>query len=289
MNGTLVTVGMQARLPSLHPALREVADLILSDPAAAAGRTISELASAAGTSQSTVVRLAHELGYSGYRELRLALASEVAVRQFDRPEPEGDIAAGDDLMSVIHKIAAADVQAVKDTVATLSVPVVAAVVTAMDKARRIDLHGVGASGVVAHDLQQKLLRIGVTAMAFTDVHLGLTSAALLHPGDVAIGFSHRGTTFDTVEALALSAKRGATTVAVTNVPRSPITEVADHVLYTAARETNFRSGATASRLAQLTVVDCLFVGLAQRRFDASQAALQATYEAVADRRQGPRG
>ncbi|OYN97046.1 MurR/RpiR family transcriptional regulator [Enemella evansiae] len=284
MNGPLVTVGMRARLPSLHPALREVAEQILADPPAAAARTISELATAAGTSQSTVVRLAHELGYSGYRELRQALASEVAVREFDRPEPEGDIAAGDDLASVMRKIAAADVQAVKDTVATVSVPVVEAVVTAMNSARRIDLYGVGASGVVAGDLLQKLHRIGVLAMAFTDSHLGLTSAALLEPGDVAIAFTHSGSTVDTVDCLALAARRGATTVAVTNVPRSPVTEVAQHNLLTAARETTFRAGATASRLAQLTIVDCLFVALAQRRFDATQQALQATADAVAERR-----
>ena len=231
-----------------------------------------------------MVRLAHELGYSGYRELRQALASEVAVREFDRPEPEGDIAAGDDLESVIRKIAAADVQAVKDTVTTLSVPVVEAVVTAMNHARRIDLYGVGASGVVAGDLLQKLQRIGVLAMAFTDPHLALTSAALLERGDIAIAFTHGGSTIDTVDCLALAARRGATTVAVTNVPRSPITEVADHTLLTAARETSFRAGATASRLAQLTIVDCLFVALAQRRFDATQQALQATADAVAGRR-----
>jgi len=49
---------------------------------------------------------------------------------------------------------------------------------------------------------------------------------------------------------------------VTNFPWSPITEVADFVLITVARETAFRSGAMTSRIAQLTVVDCLFVTLA---------------------------
>ena len=38
------------------------------------------------------------------------------------------------------------------------------------------------------------------------------------------------------------------------------------MLTTAARETTFRSGAMASRLAQLTVVDCVFVGVAQRTY-----------------------
>ena len=99
------------------------------------------------------------------------------------------------------------------------------------------------------------------------------------PGDVAIGISHSGTTIDTVQALTEAGRQGARTVAITNFPRSPI-GFADHVLTTAARESTFRSGATASRLAQLTVVDCLFVGLAQIRYTDSKSALETTYEAV---------
>jgi DNA-binding MurR/RpiR family transcriptional regulator len=91
-------------------------------------------------------------------------------------------------------------------------------------------------------------------------------------------------TIDTIDALSLARSRGAITVAITNSPRSPISAVADHILTTAARETTFRSGATASRLAQLTIVDCLFVGVAQQTYAESTAALRATYEAVQGRR-----
>jgi DNA-binding MurR/RpiR family transcriptional regulator len=112
----------------------------------------------------------------------------------------------------------------------------------------------------------------------------LTSAAVLESGDVAVGISHSGTTAETIDALAEARKRGAITVGLTNFPRSPIAEVADHVLTTAARETTFRSGATASRLAQLTVIDCVFVGVAQRTFKPTRQALEDTYEAVRGRR-----
>ena len=102
-------------------------------------------------------------------------------------------------------------------------------------------------------------------------------------GDVAIGFSHTGETIDTIVSLAEARRRGATTVAVTNYPRASIAEVADHVVTTAARETTFRSGAMASRIAQLTVIDCIFVGVAQRTFGETRTALEATYTAVRGR------
>ena len=53
------------------------------------------------------------------------------------------------------------------------------------------------------------------------------------------------------------------------------------MLTTAARETTYRSGAMASRLAQLTVVDCLFVGVAARNRARARKALEV------DRRGGP--
>jgi DNA-binding MurR/RpiR family transcriptional regulator len=158
------------------------------------------------------------------------------------------------------------------------------VVDALATARRIDIYGVGASGFVALDLQMKLQRIAKPAFAWPDPHMAVSSAALRGRGDVAIGLSHTGTTVDTIDALAEARAHGATTVAVTNFPWSPITEVADHVLLTAARETAFRSGAMTSRIAQLTVVDCVFVTLAQRDLPVTLDALERTFEAAQAKR-----
>ncbi len=52
------------------------------------------------------------------------------------------------------------------------------------------------------------------------------------------------------------------------------------MLTTAARETGFRSGALGSRIAQLMVVDCIFIGVAQSNYDRSMEALRDTFAAV---------
>jgi DNA-binding MurR/RpiR family transcriptional regulator len=137
---------------------------------------------------------------------------------------------------------------------------------------------------VALDLQQKLQRIGKPAFAWPDPHMAITSAALLGPADVAVALSHTGTTADTIDAMREAGSHGARTVAITNFPRSAIAAAADDVLLTAARETAFRSGAMTSRIAQLTVVDCLFVVLAQHDLPASTQALERTFEAAQAKR-----
>jgi DNA-binding MurR/RpiR family transcriptional regulator len=130
----------------------------------------------------------------------------------------------------------------------------------------------------------KLQRIGRPAFAWPDPHMAISSASLRGAGDVAIGLSHTGTTVDTIDVLREARSHGALTVAVTNFPWSPITEVADLVLLTAARETAFRTGAMTSRIAQLTVVDCLFVTLAQQDLPGTRVALERTFAAAQAKR-----
>jgi DNA-binding MurR/RpiR family transcriptional regulator len=273
-------------LPSLSPAEQRVARLVMDDPADAARHTITDLSTKAGTSEATVIRFCRSVGLEGYPQLRIRLAAE-AARRVEPPNARvlgGDIPPGADMAQIIATIAFNDARAVEETAEQLDPAVAERVVEAINAAGRIEIFGVGASGFVAADFQQKLHRIGRTAYYWADMHTALTSAALLTKGDVAIGISHTGTTADVVELMTVAKSHEALTVALTNFPRSPVANVADLVLTTAARETTFRSGAMASRLAQLTVVDCLFVGVAARGRSKTKRALEITAAAVAAHR-----
>ncbi len=277
-------VRLRALLPALAPAEQRVASAVLADPPGAAAQTITALARAVETSETTVLRFCRGVGFRGYREFRLALAAEVGRGEGRAAGGArvigGDIGEHDPLEVVVEKIAFNDARAVEDTAAQLDVGALGRVVDALVAARRIDIYGIEASGFVAADLQHKLRRIGRTAYACTEAHAALTSAALLGEPDVAIGISHTGATADTLTALREARRRGALTVAVTNFPRSPLARAASELLTTATRETTFRSSATSSRIAQLTVIDCIFVGVAQRDYAGTLEALQRTYEAV---------
>lgn len=278
-------VRIRSLLPGLAKAEQRVARVVLDNPSTVARRSITDVAEAAGTSETTVTRFCKAIGIGGYPELRIALAADTA-RTEARSDRDlgGEISPTDDLRTVVGKVTYADARAVEETAEQLDTEALQRVIDAIAGAGRVDVYGVGASAFVAADLQQKLHRIGRVCFAWNDTHIMLTSAAVLGAGDVAVGISHTGATTDTVEALRTAKAHGATTVALTNFPRSPIAEVADLVLTTAARETTFRSGATASRIAQLTVVDCLFIGVARQHIDDSMRALESTRDAVGTHR-----
>ncbi len=274
----------------LAPTEERIAAWLLEQPAAAAQLSITKLAAACDVSETTVVRFCRHVGFPGYRAFRTALIMATA-RQDEAPpreEPGGDIDRDDPIDQVMAKIGASEARAVEDTLAQLDAASVAAAVDALVHAGRVEVFGVGASGLVAEDLQQKLHRIDRPAFVSRDPHAALTSAALLGSGDVAVGISHTGQTRDTLDPLLQAAQGGATTIAITNSPRSALARAADHLLTTATVETTFRSGAMASRTAQLVIVDCLFVGVVQATYDRSVDALARTLDAVRDRREGAR-
>lgn len=288
-----VLAELRNAIPALRPSERRVAEYVLSDPVAVLDHTITQAAEGSATSVASVVRFCRSVGYSGYAEFRLALASTIGREQVSRDRfgvSDSDIAPSDDVRDVVAKLAYHEASAIQATADAIDLTTLDAVADAVVTATRVDIYGVAASGLAAADLQQKLHRIGLISYCWTDVHLALTSAALLGQGSVAIGFSHSGLTMETAESLEAARRSGAATVLVTNFPNSPIAHRVDHVLTTSANETLYRPGAMSSRISQLAVIDFLFVRIAQKLYKKTVPSLQSTYDAVQTHRlEQPRG
>src|SRR6476646_5346562 len=139
--------------PSLSPAEDRVADIVLADARRSAGLTISGLAAAARTSETTVLRFCRRLGLPGYPQLRLALAEESAQPR-TRSGSGTDINAGDSIDDIIAKVAFADASAVEETAHQLDRVALASAAAAIATAGRVDVYGMGASAIVGTDLQQ---------------------------------------------------------------------------------------------------------------------------------------
>lgn len=270
---------IEASAARLTPAMRRIAKAIRDDPTIVLEKTISQIADACGTSVASVVRFCRAVGLSGYAELRMSLASELGkeAAQFGAGMTLGaEIARTDTLEDMAAKVASLEMLAIEETVSSLDFKALERVVAALERAQRILLFGIGASHFVAQDLHHKLFRVGRNAFLLTDAHEAW-SAALMSPQDtVAIGFSHSGATADTVQFLDLAKQNGALTVAVTGAPESLLARAADERLITHARESALRAGAMVSRIAQLVVVDCLFLGVARLRYEQTIDALKRT-------------
>ena len=70
-----IVAQLRSMLPALAPAEQRVGEIIVADPGAAAGLTITDLAAAAKTSETTVIRFCRSVGVGSYPALRLLVAA----------------------------------------------------------------------------------------------------------------------------------------------------------------------------------------------------------------------
>lgn len=280
-----VLIRVRGALPSLRPAELRVAEAVLDNPARISESSISKVARQCQTSETTVLRFCRAIGLAGYPELRLALARAAQDQESDPPgtPTTGVIAPGDSLADVVAKITHADARSIVDTGAALDLAMLEAAVEAVTRARRIDIYGMGPCALAGHDLHLKLHRLGLVSFMWSSSEPALASAGVLGPRDAAIGISHTGTTNGTINALQMARRQGATTIAVTNFGGSPLAVGSDVLLTTAARETTFRSGPLASRVAQLSVIECLYAAVAHRSHATAIEALDRMYTTAPSR------
>ncbi|WP_395575623.1 MurR/RpiR family transcriptional regulator [Streptomyces sp. BK79] len=281
----MITTLIQSELPRLTASLRKVGEHVLADPAALAQTSAADLGRRTGTSQATVTRFCQALGLDSYQSLLLELAKEqgqFAQEQFIQGQsaqgrPLGpDIGPDDTLDQVIDVIAHADLQALRATVERLDRDALERAAQALVKARRIDVYGVGQSGILAREAEARLFGIGCQARDWTEVHAAETSASLLTPADAALALSHSGSTREMLGPLRLAAERGATTIAITSDPRSPAARAASIHLTSTSGETSFRHGGFGTRHSVLLIIDCLYARVAQLSYDRATASIALT-------------
>jgi DNA-binding MurR/RpiR family transcriptional regulator len=273
---------LHAVLGHLSPAEFRVADLVRRDPVRVAQLTVTELAEQASTSAATVVRAAKSLGFEGYPQLRFALAKQAgrsAAPSGQDVPMVADIVDSDDVATMLAKLSRFESSQLSATAALTSAAALETVATRIARARRCCLFGVGASGLVAQDLGQKLTRIGLTAWVHAEQDAGVGAASLLGTDDVALAVSHAGETPGAYEPIRRASTAGAFTAAITADPRSTLARLVDEVVLTSGAEFGLRAAAVGSRTSQLLLVDTIFVRVVQLTPGAA-AALQETYDAI---------
>ncbi|HDK27705.1 MAG TPA: MurR/RpiR family transcriptional regulator [Candidatus Atribacteria bacterium] len=270
-NGILM---IKSQLTSLKPAKRRVADYILDNINEVIHLSITKMAENAGVSEATVVKFCQHIGYSGYQELKIILAQ--AGKKEHGEYIYGEIEANDNINIIIEKIFHIYSKSLSNTKELLQNTNVKTSIEMILKARRLYFFGFGASGIVAEDADLKFKRINYISEALTDNHRQKTIGALLTREDVVIAISDSGRTKELIESLKIVKNAMAKVIAITSNLGSPITKLADITLLTSSQETPFRGSALASRMAQLAVIDVLFLGVATAEYDKTLEALNKT-------------
>jgi DNA-binding MurR/RpiR family transcriptional regulator len=256
---------------ALSDAHRRAADFVLQNPLETATMTIEGFAERSGASTATVTRFVRSLGYAGYSEFRAALSEALRLAM----APVDSFA---DAHSTKSSAFATFVTALKDQAANLDETLAAideeTCSRAMDvllRARRIFIVGSGASHHVAAHLDEGLTLYLDANVIFASSRGGAEKAVRhlmnVGPDDLVLAISLPRYSRGTVDLAKLAKSRGATIMALTDAPSSPLVAIADITLFAPARNRLLPNSPTAA----FALADAIVAAVARERPDAVEA------------------
>lgn len=277
---------ISASLPSLAPAEQRVGQLVLADPHSFARLPVRELAAKANVSKPTVVRFCRSMGYDGLADFKLKLAGNVAEGvPYVHRSVDADDKTADVMVKVIDNSVAAFLQYRNDANPAALEQAATAIIQTWKQKQRLEIYGVGNSGVVAQDAQHKFFRLGISSQATSDTHIQTMGATMLKAGDCLIVISNSGRTKELVDVTHIARSQGATVIAITS-SHTPLSD-ACHILLAADNlEGSDLYSPMASRLLHLLIIDILATAVALKMGDSLAHTLQNLQNQLQQKRYG---
>ena len=251
MKKAILNIKMQYE--TLSKSEKKIADFLFNNTKGILPFYITDLAQKCDVSEATIVRFAKKLGYDGYQQFKIAIALESDSRPID-----DKINVEDSAFEIFSKVCNDIYCSLEKTKKSINIMALEECCNALIRADKILIFGLGNSASVAIDASHKMLRLGLNAHAFTDNHMQSIASAHTDENSVVIGISHSGSSKDIIQSLQTAKDNGATTIAITNIGKSPIDKVSDLILNTVSDETNYRILGLSSRIAQLALIDAVY-------------------------------
>ncbi|AZO72869.1 MAG: MurR/RpiR family transcriptional regulator [Mesorhizobium sp.] len=242
---------------------RRLAGLVLSDLDFASKAAISEIAARVGVSEPTVTRFCRNLGCEGLRDFKFYLAQAIAIGgQYLSPEPLSRDAREQRIASAITEAAIAAIQRASENVDMTTLMAVAARIASSGNVLCIGSGGI--SSMMATEMQNRLFRLGLSALAQVDGQLQRMYAAVATPETTVVAFSVSGYARSVIEAVEVAQQYGAATVAITAAD-SALAKAADTVILLQSFEDGNIYKPTSSRYALLAILDMIATTVAESR------------------------
>jgi RpiR family carbohydrate utilization transcriptional regulator len=280
---------LEGMMDSMTRSEVRIARQILAAPDNFVRSSVRSVAADLGVSEPTILRFCRAIGCEGFKDLKFRLIQELALSQANSDRAErvtkatgstgrGALAKAPDDDRVFDTI----IEALTRTRATLVYQDISRSAQAIAKAGRVVVYGIGgSSAALASEAHNRLFRLNVPVMVFTDGYTQRMSAAILAEGDVALFISSTGRPRELQESLELAKYCKATCIAITD-KETPLGRDADICLHVGLAASGVEEiQPNPMRFAQLFVIDRLAYAVAAVLGEQAHLALRKMRGSVA--------
>lgn len=274
MNADLLKT-IEDKMSGFSKGQKLIADYVLSHYDKAAYLTASKLGAIVGVSESTVVRFANEMGYTGYPEFQHSLREIIRNRltSFQRIEVTNNL-IGDG--NVLDKVLLSDAEKIRRTMEEIDHASFEEAIDRIVTAKKIYIIGVRSSSSLAGFLNFNF------RMIFDNVRFVQTTSGSemfeqlmrIGEGDVMIAISFPRYSKRIINAVEYARTKGADVVALTDSHSSPIAAFADQLLIAQSDMASF----VDSLVAPLSIINAMIVAVSRKKQDELTDRLRALEE-----------
>ncbi len=254
------------------------ADYVLANRDQVIHMAIADVSESIGIASSTIIAAVKKLGYSGFREFKLALASELlnpagAWKHVpDSKEPEGT--------STYRKVVLSNIAALEESLETMKYSLIQDVASLLLNAGHIYIFGVGTSGVLAREAHDFFFRLGLNSTFLEDLHYQLLAAARLKEGDIALLISQTGINKDIINIAEKIKETGQTIIGISNYMGTPFAKYTDLLLAPLTMLSTTHDNNFSFRIPILCIIETLYYTISEQMGEKYQSALKANRQVV---------
>lgn len=240
-----------------------IADYFLKNSQEVINLSIHDLAAKIGTSSSSISRFVRKINDKSFAETKVDLAKNSMQENYQQSSEI--ISLADEFELLPSKLLSLINQSCNDIALLNPISLFTEAIDLLENADVVYFFGVGASSLIATDLQQKLIRIGKKCIYHHDSNFGVLNSTTTTSRDVVVAISYTGHTREVLIPVRRSKENGAKIITFTNESSNPLMKMGDVKLLIPDRErAESRISTMFSRYEQLYIIDILFLGLSKR-------------------------
>ena len=254
------------------------ADYVLANRDQVIHMAIADVSENIGIASSTIIAAVKKLGYSGFREFKLALASELlnpagAWKHVPgSKEPEGT--------NTYRQVVLSNIAALEESLETMKYSLIQDVASLLLNAGHIYIFGVGTSGVLAREAHDFFFRLGLNSTFSEDLHYQLLAAARLKEGDIALLISQTGINKDIINIAEKIKETGQTIIGISNYMGTPFAKYTDLLLAPLTMLSTTHDNNFSFRIPILCIIETLYYTISEQMGEKYQSALKANRQVV---------
>jgi len=249
---------INTHLPNMSKSGKKIGHYILENFQDVTQTAVKDLAQVIGVSQSSVIRFTQSLGYSGFREFKLAVAFH--TNNNEKPHHFEDLVVEENSYEYILKTyLRGNIANLEENLTELDYEKLEEIAQLFLEKDHIFLVGMGYSGNIAQGFYTKLKSILANIHIAENQFEVVQDGYLLNEDSLVLAISQTGSNQNAVTLTEKANEAGATTIALTASYKNDLYNKADYQIVPTASFRNTGSSYFATETMFKIILDCLTV------------------------------